>query len=87
MQQGPRSTHVYTLVCMQSALLRLPNPLYYPRKQVLYKLPVTGSLIPKYVGFAECFCTAFSCQWEALIIVQNMQLWEVYQEIVYPREN
>lgn len=50
--------HVYILVCMQSTLLHLLNPLYCNRKQILYKL--RNSLGFENAGFAECYAFALN---------------------------
>lgn len=49
---------VYILVCMQSTLLHLLNPLYCNRKQILYKLLVASSLVFENAGFSKCYSLA-----------------------------
>lgn len=56
----PMQPHVYILVCMQSTLLHLLNPLYCNRKQILYKLLVANSLGFENAGFAECYSSALN---------------------------
>jgi len=52
--------HVYILVCMQSTLPHLLNPLYCNRKQILYKLLVANSFVFEDAGFAECYSFALN---------------------------
>lgn len=56
----PMQPHVYILVCMQSTLLHLLNPLYCNRKQSLHKLLVANSLGFENAAFAKCYSFALN---------------------------